>query len=127
MVTVEHLKDREWVQMNDLADEENFILAFPQGTDLEGSPHWNAQMVETTTSDDKGFVLELIEQSDGLQCRRRQSLAAGYPTQFLHLACTAETFCHWVCVWYPPRPWFSCNPYPMGMINLHGTQDGVAV
>ena len=28
--------------MNDLADEENFILVFPQGTDLEGSPHWNA-------------------------------------------------------------------------------------
>ena len=31
-----------YADMRSLADSENFILVYPQGADLNGSPHWNS-------------------------------------------------------------------------------------
>ena len=35
----------EWADMRPVADSGNFILVYPQGTDLEGSPHWNTSEI----------------------------------------------------------------------------------
>ena len=49
--------------MRSLADSENFILVYPQGTLLDGNPHWNAGLESDTNksdADDFGFVEALI-------------------------------------------------------------------
>lgn len=126
---------RDWVQMNDLADQENFILVFPQGTDLDGSPHWNAADMggdNKSDVDDKGFVLELIEQiGRAYNVDEDRVYAAGYSNGGFfsyYLACTAGE--HFAAIGSVSGTHLdlgdSCNPgHPMGMINLHGTQDGV--
>ena len=49
--------------MRSTADSENFILVYPQGTDLDGSPHWNAALNggdNKSDVDDLGFIEALI-------------------------------------------------------------------
>ena len=53
--------------MRDLAEAERFILAYPQGTLLNGDPHWNTAPVggdNKSTTDDFGFIEALL---DGLE------------------------------------------------------------
>ncbi len=125
----------QWVQMNDLADQENFILVFPQGTDLDGSSHWNAADMggdNKSDAEDKGFVIELIEQiGRAYNVDEDRVYAAGYSNGGFfsyYLACTAGE--HFAAIASVSGTHLdlggSCNPgHPMGMINLHGTQDGV--
>ena len=49
--------------MRSLADSEDFILVYPQGSDLGGSPHWNAALNggdNKSNTDDLGFVEAII-------------------------------------------------------------------
>lgn len=126
---------RDWVQMNDLADAENFILVFPQGTNLEGSSHWNAADMggdNKSESDDKGFVLEMLEQlGRSYNVDEDRVYAAGYSNGSFfsyYLACSAGE--HFAAIASVSGTHLdvgdTCNPgHPMGMINLHGTWDGV--
>ena len=53
--------------MRELAESERFILAYPQGTLLNGDPHWNTAPPggdNKSTTDDFGFVEALL---DGLE------------------------------------------------------------
>ncbi|MEC7164327.1 MAG: PHB depolymerase family esterase, partial [SAR324 cluster bacterium] len=47
-----------------LAEEQTFLLAYPQGSLLDGSPHWNPSPPSATnksTVDDFGFIESLID------------------------------------------------------------------
>ena len=49
--------------MTPIADSENFILVYPQGSDLDGSSHWNAALNggdNKSEVDDLGFIEALI-------------------------------------------------------------------
>ena len=49
--------------MRPLADEENFLLVYPQGTPINGFSHWNAATPSKTNksdADDLGFVKKMI-------------------------------------------------------------------
>ena len=51
--------------MRSLADTDNFILVYPQGTLLDGDPHWNAGLKSDdnkSNADDFGFVVALINE-----------------------------------------------------------------
>jgi len=52
-----------YTNMRSTADSENFILVYPQGTDLDGSTHWNAALNggdNKSDVDDFGFIEALI-------------------------------------------------------------------
>ena len=52
-----------YADMRSLADSENFILVYPQGENLNGSPHWNAALMggnNKSDIDDLGFIESLI-------------------------------------------------------------------
>jgi len=52
-----------YTNMRSIADSENFILVYPQGTDLDGSSHWNAALPggdNKSDVDDLGFIEALI-------------------------------------------------------------------
>lgn len=125
----------EWVQMNSLADQQNFILVFPQGTDLDGDAHWNAADLgedNKSEADDKGFVIELIEQMGrAYNIDLERVYVTGYSNGsfFSHyLACTAGEYFAGVASVSGTHldVGDDCDPgHPMAMINLHGTQDAV--
>ena len=52
-----------YTNMTPIADSENFILVYPQGSDLDGSSHWNAALNggdNKSEVDDLGFIEALI-------------------------------------------------------------------
>ena len=55
----------KYADMRPLADIENFILVYPQGTLLGGDPHWNSGLESDNNksdADDFGFVEALIDE-----------------------------------------------------------------
>ena len=53
-----------YADMRSLAESEQFILVYPQGSCLNGSSHWNPCLVEgdnKSTADDLGFVEAMID------------------------------------------------------------------
>ncbi|MEC8379835.1 MAG: PHB depolymerase family esterase [Myxococcota bacterium] len=55
----------EWADFRSIADDEGFVVVYPQGTLLDGEPHWNAALPsEDNKSDaeDFGFAVELIDE-----------------------------------------------------------------
>ena len=119
--------------MRPLAELENFILVYPQGTLLNGNPHWNPSLPSSdnkSSADDLGFIEKLIEKlardyaidltrvyscgyssgsffSYGLACHHSDKIAA--------IGSVAGTMLG-----------TNCNPSrPVSMINLHGTSDVV--
>lgn len=54
----------QWADMRDLADRDGTIVVYPQGTELDGSSHWNSSLPsEDNKSDaeDFGFIEVLID------------------------------------------------------------------
>jgi len=52
-----------YADMRSLAESENFILVYPQGSTLDGSPHWNPSLPgneNKSNADDLGFIEALI-------------------------------------------------------------------
>lgn len=125
-----------WTDMRSLAEEENFILVYPQGTLLDGSPHWNSSLPSAdnkSSADDFGFVEALIEDltttyridpdriyssgfsngaffSYALACYRSDLVAA--------VASVSGTMTDDVIS--------DCNPiHPTSIISIHGTSDYV--
>ena len=53
----------QYTDMSSLAESEGFVLIYPQGSDLNGSPHWNAALKggdNKSNADDLRFVEALI-------------------------------------------------------------------
>ena len=54
----------EWADMRALADRDGTIVAYPQGTELDGSSHWNSSLPSgdnKSDADDFGLVEVLID------------------------------------------------------------------
>ena len=125
-----------WTDMRSLAEAENFILVYPQGSLLDGSPHWNSSLPSAdnkSSADDFGFVDALIEElsttyrinpdriytsgfsngaffSYALACYRSDLIAA--------VASVSGTMTDDVIS--------DCNPiHPTSVISIHGSSDYV--
>jgi len=126
----------EWADMRPLADEHGFVLVYPQGSLLDGDPHWNSAAPSEdnkSDADDFGFVERLIDtiaspftidanrvyaagysnggmMAFGLACYRSDRIAA--------VASVSGTMLDDIGV--------SCTPsHPTSVITLHGTDDAV--
>ena len=71
-----------YADMRSLADSENFILVYPQGTLASGSPHWNPSLPSSdnkSDADDLGFIEALIsELSSHYNIDLRRVYACGF-------------------------------------------------
>ena len=71
-----------YVDMRSLAEAENFILVYPQGTLLQGSTHWNPSLPHPnnkSSADDLGFIETLINQlSSDYMIDSERIYACGY-------------------------------------------------
>ena len=57
----------EWADMRPLAERDGSIVVYPQGTRMDGSPHWNAALPggdNKSDADDLGYVRELVARID---------------------------------------------------------------
>lgn len=125
----------ETADMRSLAENENFIIVYPQGTLLGGFPHWNssAPSIDNKSSvDDIGFVEKMIENiSSTYSINEKRVYAAGYSNGgFLsyYLACNSKKFAAIgsVAGTMIDDSYQNCNAQvPTAMINIHGTNDEV--
>ena len=117
--------------MRSLADSEDFILVYPQGTDLGGSSHWNAALNggdNKSNTDDLGFVEALINKlsSENLIDNKRV-YAIGYSNGGMMsyaLACYKSNL---IAAFGSVSGYMlqtECNPsHSIPLIKLHGTND----
>ena len=126
----------EYADMRPLADTENFILVYPQGTLLNGDSHWNAGLESDTNksdADDFGFVEALIDeicsrynidQARVYSCGYSNgafftyALACYHSDKIAAIGSVAGTMME--------ETHNNCRPsHPPAMINIHGTSDYV--
>ncbi len=125
-----------WADFRDLADSEGFVVAYPQGSLLDGSPHWNSAAPSAdnkSDADDFGYVDKLLDtigaayalddnrvyaagfsnggmMSFGLACYRTDRIAA--------IASVSGAMLDDIGV--------ACMPaHPTSVMTLHGTNDPV--
>jgi polyhydroxybutyrate depolymerase len=117
--------------MRSTADSENFILVYPQGTDLDGSPHWNAALngVDNKSDvDDLGFIEALINKlsSENLIDLKRV-YAVGYSNGGMMsyaLACYKSGLISAIGSVSGYMLQTECSPsHSIPLIKLHGTTD----
>lgn len=123
----------QWADMRPLADRDGVVLLYPQGTLLDGSPHWNAADPggdNKSEADDVGFVVELITQlQDQYNIDSNRIYIMGYSNGSFfsyYLACSASEYFAGVASVSGTMLDDTCGAtHPMPMINIHGTQDSV--
>ena len=117
--------------MRSTADSENFILVYPQGTDLDGSPHWNAALNggdNKSDVDDLGFIEALINKlsSENLIDLKRV-YAVGYSNGGMMsyaLACYKSGLISAIGSVSGYMLQTECSPsHSVPLIKLHGTTD----
>ena len=124
----------KFADMRSLADSENFILIYPQGTLLDGDPHWNAGLKSDTNksdADDFGFVEALINEiSSNYRIDPARVYSCGYSNGAFFtyaLACYNSdkiAAIGSVAGTMMEETYNNCNPsHPTAMINIHGTSD----
>lgn len=124
-----------FADMRSLADANNFILVYPQGTLLDGSPHWNSGLESNdnkSDADDFGFVEALIDNiSSNYSIDEKRVYACGYSNGAFFsysLACYHSdkiAAIGSVSGTMMEETLNNCTPsHPLAMINLHGTSDG---
>lgn len=119
--------------MRPLSDAENFILVYPQGSPLQGSPHWNPSLPNPdnkSNADDLGFIEALVNQlSADFKIDTKRIYACGYSNGAmmsfglaLHkndlIAAVGSVSGTMLDTDITPS-----NPIPV--IVIHGTKDGV--
>jgi len=125
-----------WTQMHPLAEQENFILVFPQGSLLDGSPHWNSSLPggdNKSSADDFGFFDAMVEEiSTTYRIDMDRIYTSGYSNGSFFsyaLACYRSDLVAAVASVSGTMMdglIDDCNPsHPTAMINLHGTSDYV--
>ena len=115
-----------YTDMRSLADSENFILIYPQGSELGGYSHWNAALNggdNKSTVDDLGFVEALINlHSDIVN-------AVGYSNGGMMsyaLACYKSNLIAAIGSVSGSMLQTDCTPsHSIPLIKLHGTSDSV--
>ncbi|MEM7115437.1 MAG: PHB depolymerase family esterase [Chloroflexota bacterium] len=125
-----------WADMRSVADAENFVLVYPQGTLLDGFPHWNAGLdteENKSDADDFGFVETLI---DEISAQHNIDLERVYATGYSNGAFFAYSLACFqsdkiaaigsVAGTMLTETYQQCSPlHPTAMINIHGTADDV--
>jgi len=120
-----------YTNMTPIADSENFILVYPQGSDLDGSSHWNAALNggdNKSDVDDLGFVESLINKlsSENLIDTNRV-YAVGYSNGGMMsyaLACYKSNLISAIGSVSGYMLQTECTPsHSIPLIKLHGTTD----
>ena len=122
--------------MRPMADSGTFILVYPQGTLLDGNPHWNAGLKterNKSDADDFGFVEALIDEiSSDYNIDPARVYACGYSNGAFFayaLACfhgDKIAAIGSVAGTMMAETYNECNPsHPTAMINIHGTSDAI--
>ncbi len=124
----------KYADMRPLADMENFILVYPQGTLLNGDPHWNSGLESENNksdADDFGFVEALIDEicsNYNIDSARVYSCGYSNGAFFTYaLACYHSdkiAAIGSVAGTMMEETYNNCSPsHPTAMINIHGTSD----
>jgi polyhydroxybutyrate depolymerase len=119
--------------MSSLAETENFILVYPQGSCLDGSSHWNACPNggdNKSDADDFGFVESMINEiSSQYNIDMERVYAAGYSNGGMMAYGLANYKSDLIAaVASVSGAMLDCTgstSHPMPVLHLHGTYDGV--
>ncbi len=125
----------QYADMRNLADQENFILVYPQGSCLDGTPHWNSFLAGSdnkSDAEDIAFISDLIDEiAQNYVIDLERIYACGYSNGGMMsyaLACALSdriaaigsisgTMLDWPEI---------CDPaHPTPVIIFHGTNDDV--
>jgi polyhydroxybutyrate depolymerase len=123
----------KYADMRSLADSENFILVYPQGTLIEGFSHWNAALPGSdnkSNADDLGFIEVLIDKlSKEYMIDAERIYACGYSNGAMFsyaLACYKSDLIAAVGSVSGAMLDINCTPsHPTAVVIIHGTKDGV--
>jgi polyhydroxybutyrate depolymerase len=121
-----------YTNFNYISDTAGFIVAYPQGTLLQGTTHWNVGGWTTgSTTDDVGFSISLLDSIsneyniDDTRVYSTGMSNGGYMS-FL-LACQASdkiAAIASVTGSMTPQTYNACNPqHPTPILQIHGTSD----
>ena len=123
-----------YTDMASTADEQSFLLVCPQGSLLDGFPHWNNALPgpdNKSDADDLGYLAKLIQALDDEYLIDRERIyACGFSNGGMMayaLACylnneIAAVACISGCLGDTSA---TCAPvHPTATLNIHGTQDG---
>jgi polyhydroxybutyrate depolymerase len=120
-----------YTDMRSLADSENFILIYPQGSELGGYSHWNATLNggdNKSTVDDLGFVEALINlHSDIVNLKRVYTVGYSNGGMMSYaLACYKSNLIAAIGSVSGSMLQTDCTPsHSIPLIKLHGTSDSV--
>lgn len=122
-----------YADMRSLAESENFILAYPQGSYLNGASHWNPCPTGSgnkSTTDDFGFIESMINEiSSRYNLDMERLYAAGYSNGGM----MAYGLAHYksdliAAVASVSGAMLDClgpTSHPIPIIHFHGTSDGI--
>ena len=119
--------------MRSLAEADTFILVYPQGSCLDGSPHWNPCPTggdNKSTADDVGFVESMISEiSSQYNVDMERIYAAGYSNGGMMAYGLANYKSELIAaVASVSGTMLNCTGstnHPMPVVHLHGTSDDV--
>ena len=120
-----------YTDMRSLADSENFILIYPQGSELWGYSHWNATLNgvdNKSTVDDLWFVEALINlHSDIVNLKRVYTVGYSNGGMMSYaLACYKSNLIAAIGSVSGSMLQTDCTPsHSIPLIKLHGTSDSV--
>lgn len=125
-----HMEDAD---MRVLADEEGFILVYPQGSELGGDPHWNAAPLggdNKSSADDVGYTETLVERiQEAHTVDSDRIYAVGYSNGGMfayYLACERSDLIAAVGSVSGTMLDGTCGSgSPIPVISIHGTADSV--
>ena len=119
--------------MRSLAEADTFILAYPQGSCLDGSSHWNPCPIggdNKSTADDLGFVEAMVNEiSSQYNLDRERIYAAGYSNGAMMayglVNYKSDLIAAVASVSGSMLDCLGNTSHPMPVLHLHGTNDGV--
>lgn len=122
-----------YADMRSLAESEQFILVYPQGSCLDGATHWNPCLVEgdnKSTADDLGFVEAMIDDiSSNYNIDSERVYASGYSNGAMMAYGLANYKNNLItAIASVSGAMLDCAgnlSRPVPVIHLHGTTDGV--
>ena len=122
-----------YADMRSIAETDTFILAYPQGSCLDGSSHWNACPTggdNKSDADDFGFVESMINEiSSQYNIDMERIYAAGYSNGGMMAYGLANYKSDLIAaVASVSGVMLDCTgptSHPMPVVHLHGTSDGV--
>ncbi len=121
----------QYTDMSSLAESEGFVLVYPQGSDLNGSPHWNAALKggdNKSNADDLGFIEALINKlSNQNLIDNKRVYAIGYSNGGMMsyaLGCYKSDLISAIGSVSGYMLQNECTPsHSIPLIKLHGTND----